>query len=415
MVFTQFMLSLVLLAAPSEDIDPTLPKQVDVLPVFFVAKGESLPTEEQKSLLMKHLKMSQDRYRELLGDTFRLAKQQPDVYRSRRPFEFYKGDDGGARHYVGELLEHYEFNRFNCPYVFLILVMNPREDYPTGGGRPCNGGFNTGCGLVQMSSYALDKIPNFQSTLEHEVAHSFGLPHVDVYGYDMKKNDSIMSYNPSHHTQGLRPSDRPGLFIPEDLRGLALNKRVFSKFRFDPAIDLPRGVSIAQRIIGLGPLDIPGQPFPVPAVTTSSGETFGSKASNVVGREIKPSKGPGVTYDASTMWHSAASETGWVALDVAFPFPVTLARMGIYTQHSGQFHPANRARIQIQDRKTDEFRDVVEGDMDGVDALIDIPETRGKTWRVHLRAGSTMMVVVRGLRFFSPTGEIFPPLVPYRE
>jgi hypothetical protein len=53
------MLSLVLLARAPADIDPTLPKEVDVLPVFFVAKGESLPTQQQKSLLMKHLKMSQ--------------------------------------------------------------------------------------------------------------------------------------------------------------------------------------------------------------------------------------------------------------------------------------------------------------------------------------------------------------------
>ena len=146
MTIPSLMLSLVLLAPPSTDIDPTLPKQIDVLPVFFVAKGEALPTKEQKSLLMKHAKMSQERYRELLGDTFRIAKKQPDVYRARQPFAFYKQADGGAPLYVGDLLEHYGFHLFNCPYIFLILVMNPREDYPTGGGRPCNGGYATGCG-----------------------------------------------------------------------------------------------------------------------------------------------------------------------------------------------------------------------------------------------------------------------------
>jgi len=415
MTIPSLMLSLVLLAPPSTDIDPTLPKQVDVLPVFFVAKGEPLPTKEQKSLLMKHVKMSQDRYRELLGDTFRIAKNQPDVYRASQPFAVYKQPDAGAPRYVGELLEHYRFHRFNCPYIFLILVMNPREDYPLGGGRPCNGGYNTGCGLVEMSSYALDNIPNFQSTLEHELAHSFGLPHVDVYGYDMNKNASIMSYDPSHHTRGLRPSATPGRFIPEDLRGLALNRRIFKKFQFEPATDLAKGESISPRIVCLGPLDIPGQPSAVPNVTTTSGETLGSKVSNVVGNEIKPSKGPEVTYDAGTMWHSAEAETGWVSLDIAFPFPVTLTKLGIYTEHSGQYHPANRARIQIQKEGADEFRDIAEDDLDGVNAMLALPETRGKAWRVHLRAGPSKVVVVRGLRFFSPKDEIFPPAVPYRE
>jgi hypothetical protein len=413
MTMLPLMLSLGLLAQASADIDPTPPKEVDVLPVFFVAQGESLPTREQKSLLMKHLKMSQDRFRELLGDTFRIAGKMPDVYRGKRPFAFYKEHDGGAPHFVGELLEHYGFNRFNCSHVFMILVMNPRDDFPPGGGRPCNGGYNTGCGLLQMSSFALDKVPNFQSTLEHELAHGFGLPHVDVYGYDMKTSDSIMSYNQAHHTKGLRPSATPGRFIAEDFRALSFNKRVFKKFRFDPATDVPAGESISPRIVCLPPLDIPGQPQWNIKVTTTSGETFGSKVSNIVHNQIKPSKGPGVTFDPHTMWSSAASQTGWVSFDLTFPFPVTLAKMGIHTQHSGLYHPANRAKVQVRMDDADDFRDVAESELGTVDALITLPETRGKTWRVQLRAGPSKIVVVRGLRFFSPKEEILPPPVPY--
>ncbi len=384
MTILPLMLSLVLLARAPADIDPTLPKEVDVLPVFFVAKGESLPTQQQKSLLMKHLKMSQDRYRELLGDTFRIAREMPDVYRGKRPFAFYREHDGGAPHFVGELMEHYGFNRFNCPYVFMILVMNPRDDFPPGGGRPCNGGYNTGCGLRQMSSFALDKVPNFQSTLEHELAHGFGLPHVDVYGYDMKTSDSIMSYNQAHHTKGLRPSATPGRFIAEEFRAASFNKRVFKEFRFDPATDGPAGESISPRIVCLPPLDIPGQPRWNIKVTTASGETFGSKVSNIVHNQIKPSKGSGVTFDPHTMWSSAASQTGWVSFDLTFPFPVTLAKMGIHTQHSGLYHPANRAKVQVRMDDADDFRDVAESELGTVDALITLPETRGKTWRVQL-------------------------------
>ena len=137
--------------------------------------------------------------------------------------------------------------------------------------------------------------------------------------------------------------------------------------------------------------------------------------SNIVHNQIKPSKGPGVNYDAQTMWSSAPSETGWVSFDLAFPFPVTLAKIGIYTQHSGQYHPANRGRVQVKKTDADDFRDVVENDLRTVNALITLPETRGKTWRVHLRAGPSKIVVVRGLRFFSPKEEIFPPPVPYSD
>ena len=31
-------------------------------------------------------------------------------------------------HIIGELLEHFHVNRFNCPYVFAIIVMNPEGE-----------------------------------------------------------------------------------------------------------------------------------------------------------------------------------------------------------------------------------------------------------------------------------------------
>ena len=111
------------------------------------------------------------------------------------------------------------------------------------------------------------------------------------------------------------------------------------------------------------------------------------------------------------MWHSEASQSGWVSLDLTFPVAVTLTKMGIYTQHSGQYHAAERARIQVQDG--DEYRDVVEQDLKSVDAVVAMPPTRGIQWRLHLRAGKTKYVVVRGLRFCGESGEVFPPAVPY--
>ncbi len=52
------------------------PDHVKVLPVFVVHRDQPLPTRSQKDRLMRHLKWSQTRFREMLsgGDTFALAK-----------------------------------------------------------------------------------------------------------------------------------------------------------------------------------------------------------------------------------------------------------------------------------------------------------------------------------------------------
>jgi hypothetical protein len=158
-------------------------------------------------------------------------------------------------------------------------------------------------------------------------------------------------------------------------------------------------------------MDIVGQPSYSIDVTTTAGSFADTKPVNIVQRDIWPSKGPGVTFNAARMWHSEVVRSGWAALDVTLPVPVTLTRLGIHTQHSGQYHAAEGVRIQVKDG--DEYRDVVEQDLKSVDAIVSIPATRGMKWRIHLRAGASRHVVVRGLRFFGESGEIFPPAVPY--
>ena len=60
-----------------------------------------------------------------------------------------------------------------------------------------------------MATPALDRAPNFQSTLRHELGHAFGLVHVDVYKYDMKTNRSVMAYNSAHRTNRFQESRTP--------------------------------------------------------------------------------------------------------------------------------------------------------------------------------------------------------------
>src|SRR5450755_3261591 len=64
--------------------DYDLPERVEVMPVFFVPKGEQPPTSSQKSRLRDHVIWCQKRYREMLGgrDTFAIATGGPSTYRS---------------------------------------------------------------------------------------------------------------------------------------------------------------------------------------------------------------------------------------------------------------------------------------------------------------------------------------------
>lgn len=405
------VLPLLMGAAPGTDRDAVPPRRVEVLPVFFVPTDQAQPTDDQAERLMHHLEWARTRYREFLGgkDTFAIAEGKPRIQRAERPLAFYRQQtESSAPQVVAELLRAFHCTRYNCPYIFLSLMMNPKDDFPLGAARPLNGGYNTGGGIIMLSSFALDKIPNFQSTLQHELGHSFGLPHVDVYGYSMKTNDSIMSYNPGHHTKGFSSSDTPGKVIPEDLRGLALNRRALPNFRFDAAHDIPTGYQIADRIVPLGTLLIPDQPLV--SVTTESGETYASKVRNIVQGVILPSKKTGgVTFDAKWMWQSAPAPTGWVSVEVKFPYQIELTRVAVHSQHSGRYHAAHAVRVSVEEEKG--LKRVAMAELRSVDATVSLRPAAGRTWRFEFRAGPSKTVVLRGLQFFSGDDELFPPQV----
>jgi hypothetical protein len=402
-------------AAKGREMIP--PREVKVLPCFFVPKGEAAPTDAEGARLIRYLEWARTRYREMLGgrDTFAVATKTPRVFRADETLADYRarGPDEFFDRVASELLRRLNQTRYNCPYVLLVVIMNSRDDYPTGRAGAINGGYNTGGGLVLLSSFNLNRIPYFESTLEHELGHAFGLPHVDVYSYDMQTHPSLMSYDPRHHTNGFNQSPTPGRLMPEDIRGLALNRRAFSKLRFDPAKDVPAGYTIFPRVVPRPPVTIPDQPSGV-RVTTSSGEDFGSKVVNVVGHEIRPNhKTDQVTYDPKTMWQSAASKSGWVAIEVAFPYAVELTRIAVHSQHSGQYNAARAIRVAVRGDGGD-FRPVTSADLKTADDSVTLPKTRGQSWRLEFQAGESNSVTLRGLQFFAGDDEVFPPPLPYQ-
>jgi hypothetical protein len=232
--------------------------QIVVKGVFFIPSDCKEPTAEDIKNLNKHIQWTRSQYLAMLNgrDTFEISRTE--TCHSSNPLNYYRGKyEDGVPWLLDELFEHFGCDRNTCPYIYVIVMANEKDDFPIGGGRNFNGGLNMGGGLVIMSLYALRNSPNFQSTLRHELGHSFGLVHVEAYGYDMNSSDSIMSYNVKHHTNFFKDSNMPGIFIPEDICALAGNKRVFRKLKFDINKDVPEGYKMKTKIITLGAIKLP--------------------------------------------------------------------------------------------------------------------------------------------------------------
>ena len=384
------------------------PEKVIVLPMFVVAAGQKQPSSDEKRLLMKHLRWSQKRYREMLGNrsTFEF-ETKPKIFKSKRTLKQYQ-EGKVANLLVEELFDEMKVTRFSCKYIFLAVFVNPDEKYPHPGGRPLNGGFNTGGGVIVLSTRGL-KGKNLQSTLQHELGHSFGLTHVDTYGYDMKRNASVMSYNKAHHTKGGNPSKTPGILIPEDIRGLALNDRVFKDLEFDEQKDVPPDYEL-QGVRTLGPPVLPNSPM-VKAETTD-GEQLKSSVQNIVHGIIKPSVDTGkITFHKRTMWHSSKQEDGIVTVNLTMPVPTTMDRIKIYSQHSGKYHGATGVEVSTVDQDGKATK-VAKSKIDAPDGEIKFDKATSQQWKLEFRTGKSKTLVLRGLRFFNGDTEMYAPLVP---
>ncbi len=387
-----------------------IPEHVKVMPVFFVPVGQNNPSKDQQMRLVKHLRTAQKSYKKLLKkrDTFEIESKPPIIVHGKHTLAHYTRDPKLQVTYetVQEIFEACHWNRFNCPYVLVIIVMNKDKNVPPGAGRPFNSGINSGGGLVLMSSFSLDNFFNFQGTLQHEFGHSFSLPHVSAYGYDMEMNRSIMSSNNNNYWNGFDSPGRHGILIPEELRILSGNKKVFPNMFFDPAKDIPGKYSFHKRHTRLNTKAIlPGQKEYKIEVATDSGAISSSSVSNIVHNFILPKTS---SYQYKRMWHSDITDTGWVNTTLKFPVAVDLCKIAVHSQYGNKHHMAHEVRIQAMlDNK---YVNVTQQHLKSPDAYISFKKHRASTWRFSFRPGPSKYVVIRGLRFFSSqTNEIFCP------
>lgn len=398
-------------------VDYIVPSEISVLPIFFVPKGEKKPEDGDFTKLKSHLILSQNRYEQLLsGNTFKITEKVPRQFCSTFQLSNYLDLEGDSRYgqIAGELLSYLRFNRYNCPYVLLTVIQCTNRGLLPGYGRPFNGGFNTGGGICIIPSYMLTEEKNFQSTLQHELGHAFGLRHVDVYKYDMDSNDSIMSMNRAHWTTNFHPSKTPGIFIKEDLECLQLNQRVFPGFKYGLRNfkEILTDFACDNRVFK--PFEIINQPDPV-VISTNSGENCYSKVSNIIQHIIYPSNNIGdytKSYNYENMWHSDSTTTGWVSVELTFPQEIVLTGIGVHSQHSCEYHAAESIRINAMVNGTN-FSIVGDFSLERVDQKVVFNDTVSKTWKFDFQVKDSDKVVIRGLQFFSGDNEIYCPLIPW--
>lgn len=335
----------------------TPPARVTVRPVFFVPRGAPEPAAAERARFVRHLMWARERYHALVGTTFALDTT-PVAVAGREPAAFYRAQtEDGVPDITAELLDRFRVSRFANPWIFAIVVMNSADDWPPGGGRPINGGFNSGGGVVVISSYALNRLPNVQSTLRHELGHAFGLPHVDVYGRSMTADSSLMSYNPAHHTAGFRDAARPGALGPEDRAALARNQRVF------PGLTAP---AATHALVPLGPMALPGHP---------------------AGR---------VTLMTPT------------DSDVVLVLPVAVTLTRLQFERGPNAGAVRRVRAYVLDDAGETERLLADAVPDP-DGGMSFAPVRGRMWRLLIDSVDRA-AAVRAVRFFGPEGEVFGAL-----
>jgi hypothetical protein len=147
-----------------------------------------------------------------------------------------------------------------------------------------------------------------------------------------------------------------------------------------------------------------------PVATTEYGEAFESRVSNLVEvqRRIRSSS-IGVGFDRRSMWHSGpVNPQGWVSVDVTFPTVISLDRVLVYSQHSGQHHAASHAQVEVSD-EAGAFSFVQRAALVNADGAVAFQKRSGQAWRIGFQGSPGGSVVIRGLRFMSGNEEFYPP------
>ena len=389
--------------------DITIPSIISVKPLFFIPKGEREPTQVEISNFIKHLKWAQEWYYENLNrrGTFLISNTTPDVFFCMEPVSYFKEDKTLTGERISEeLLNHYGYNRYDCPYIFATIFIYDEEDsFLWGGGRPFNGGINTGGGLCVINTYRLNHYYCIQDTLRHELGHSFGLVHARAYGYDQYTSKSIMSYSKTGCPNFFEPSDNPKILIPEDILALCLNNRVLPGLEFNAQEDIPSNYSL-HNPIPIGYQHITGEHELIDVVSLS-GECAKTNVKNLLIHAHPPGKN-------AFAWHSEDVHNGYAELVYIFPHKIKVDGIMLHGAHIYKGRVTNEIdRVILIDKTDNRNRNIYRSDVCDNEYFFTFEERAVNKLRFKFHPKNKRFVVLRGLRFFYKGDNIFPPYVPY--
>ena len=97
-----------------------------------------------------------------------------------------------------------------------------------------------------------------------------------------------------------------------------------------------------------------------------------------------------------------------MTLDLTFPFSVELTRIRLYSGHSGQYHPVKAFSVSAYTTDGDE-KLLANHEMKSFDGEVTFTTTESQQWHLEMTPSESRTIVLRGLRFYSGTTEIFPP------
>jgi hypothetical protein len=241
-------------------------RRLEVLPIIFVpSDNKDIPEKDFPDYMLqiyRQLVLAQRHWLNVLQtDTFAISPFG-EVYHAKHPHTYYAEASSSFNRQLIEVFELKKDNRIDSTFSYLIVYVRPKASAKIGpwmgGARTFNGKPNTGGGGIQMEFTAplFDESGRFQSTLVHELGHTFGLSHPDCRGYSLTENPSMMSYNPKHWSHGLVEGPEYAGLNPEEFFVIGQNKLAFPNFRYVEAIHNPTHKRLANiENCYLGPMD----------------------------------------------------------------------------------------------------------------------------------------------------------------
>ena len=104
------------------------------------------------------------------------------------------------------------------------------------------------------------------------------------------------------------------------------------------------------------------------------------------------------------MWHSGNLDSNEALLTVKVPLPIPVDRILVYSQHSGNYHmvEAVSMRFYLGGQPTYDYSERVHYP----DKELLFPVQQTDQIELKLKAGTSKMIVIRGMRFFNGVDEI---------